>query len=213
VRTVDLPGYDAVLSARLGRRGAQRVVLAARDSAGRRDLVSTAEGFWRWAFRGGAEREAYRAMLAAGVEWLLRGVAPGPAVPLVVAATVPRGLPVPVRWVGEDTAPESLTVTFTGRDTSVAQRMALGADGAAHVELPVGTYRWRVEGIPGANGITVVEAFSPEFVPRTPAVAAGAEAVAAGTIRAPLRELWWAFGLVALALLAEWGWRLRRGLP
>jgi hypothetical protein len=213
VRPVDLPGYDAVLSARLGRRGAQRVVLAARDSAGRRDLVTTAGGFWRWAFRGGAEREAYRAMLAAGVEWLLRGVAVGQAAPIVVARAVTRGLPLPLRWVGNEIPAESLTVTFAARDTVVERRIAFGADGAASVDLPTGAYRWRVDGVQGASGATVIEEFSPEFVPRTPVVTASAAPVAAGAERVPLRELWWVFGVAALALIGEWAWRLRRGLP
>jgi hypothetical protein len=213
VRPVDLPGYDAVLSARLGRRGAQRVVLAARDSAGRRDLVTTAEGFWRWAFRGGAAREAYRAMLAAGVEWLLRGVAAGQAAPIVVAPMVTRGLPVPVWWVADEIPAESLTVTFAGRDTVVERRIVFGADGAASVDLPVGAYRWRLEGVAGASGAAVVEAFSPEFVPRTPVLPADGAPVVAGAGRVQLRELWWVFGVAALALMAEWAWRLRRGLP
>jgi hypothetical protein len=213
VRPLDLPGYDAVLSARLGRRGAQRVVLAARDSAGRRDLVTTAEGFWRWAFRGGAEREAYRALLAAGMEWLLRGLSGGQAAPVVVATAVPRGMPVPLRWVADEMPPESLTVTFAGRDSAATRRITFGADRAASVELPVGAYRWRVEGIAGASGATVVEAFSPEFVPRAPVSATGAAPVVAGAVHVPLRELWWVFGAAALALLAEWAWRLRRGLP
>jgi hypothetical protein len=213
VRPVDLPGYDAVLSARLGRRGAQRVVLAARDSAGRRDLVTTAGGFWRWAFRGGAEREAYRAMLAAGVEWLLRGVAAGQATPIVVARAVTRGLPLPLRWVGNEIPAESLTVTFAARDTVVERRIAFGADGGASVDLPAGAYRWRVDGVQGASGAAVVEEFSPEFVPRTPVVTASAAPVGAGAERVPLRELWWVFGVAALALIGEWAWRLRRGLP
>ena len=213
VRPVDLPGYDAVLSARLGRRGAQRVVLAARDSAGRRDLVTTAEGFWRWAFRGGSEREAYRALLAAGVEWLLRGVAGGQPAPIVAPATVTRGLPVPLRWVAGEIPADSVTVTFAGPDTTLMRRVVFGADGVASVDLPVGAYRWRMEGTPGAAGVTVVEAYSPEFVPRARAVVSGTEPAPSGGVRVPLRELWWVFGVAALALVAEWAWRLRRGLP
>jgi hypothetical protein len=212
VRTEELPGYDAVLSARLARRGAQRVVLAARDSAGRRDLVTTAEGFWRWAFRGGAEREAYRALLAAGVEWLLRG-AGGQATPVVAAATVTRGLPVSFRWTADQIPADSLSVTFAGPDTTVERRVTFGTDGVASVDLPVGTHRWRVEGVPGASGVTVVEAYSPEFVPRPPVEGADTGSAFTGGPRVPVRELWWAFGLVALALIAEWAWRLRRGLP
>lgn len=213
VRPMELPGYDAVLSARLGRRGVQRVVLAARDSAGRRDLVTTAEGLWRWAFRGGADREAYRALLAAGVEWLLRDVADGRTATIVAAATVTRDQPVPVRWMAGEIPADSVTLSFAGPDSTLARRIAFGADGVASVDLPVGVYRWRTEGTPDAAGVTVVEAFSPEFVPRAPAVASAPAPAPSGGVRVALRELWWVFGIAAFALVAEWAWRLRRGLP
>lgn len=213
VRAADVPGYDPVLSARLGRRGAERVVLAARDSAGRRDLVTTAEGFWRWAFRGGADREAYRALLAAGVEWLLQGAAGGQPAPVAVGATVPRGQPVPLRWADDEIPADPITITFTRPDTTVMRRVAFGADGRATVDLPVGVYRWRVEGMPAAAGVTAVERFSPEFVPRERAGMAVGASVPAGGVPVALRELWWVFGIAALALVAEWAWRLRRGLP
>jgi len=59
----------------------------------------------------------------------------------------------------------------------------------------------------------VVEAFSPEFVPRTPVPSVTAASAAVGGDSVGLRELWWGFGLVMLALFAEWAWRVRRGLP
>src|SRR3989454_10490292 len=60
-----------VLTARLGRRGAPRplVVLSERD--GRRRAVVAGAGLYRWAFRGGASAEAYRALGAAPSDWLL----------------------------------------------------------------------------------------------------------------------------------------------
>jgi len=210
---VNLPGYDPVLLARLGRHGAQRVVLAARDSAGRRDLVSTAEGFWRWAFRGGADREAYRALLSAGVEWLLRGVHARAQEEIAVETTVQRGVAVPVRWTGVDLPADTVALEFTDADTAVMRRVAFGEDRVTTVALPPGVYRWRATGAARGQGITVVEGFSSEFVPRTPVPSVTAAGAAAGAGRIGLRELWWVFGLAMLALFAAWAWRVRRGLP
>jgi len=213
VQPVDLPGYAPVLTARLGRRGAQRVVLAARDSAGRRTLVSTGEGFWRWAFRGGADREAYRTLLAAGVEWLLRGTNVRPEAALTVEPTVPRGVPVPVRWVADAIPTDSVRLEFAGADTTLRRRVAFGEDRLAAVSLPPGVYRWRADGVRGAQGVTVVETYSPECVPRASVPAGSAADAGFGTARVGLRELWWVFGIAMLLLLVEWGWRVRRGLP
>lgn len=67
------------LSARRDRRGGTRPVLAGREAAGRRELLTAAGGLWRWAARGGIAEEAYRALVAAGIDWLLAGGADGDA--------------------------------------------------------------------------------------------------------------------------------------
>jgi hypothetical protein len=208
----ELAGWQPVLAARLGRRGAQRIVLAVRDSAGRRELVTTAAGFWRWAFRGGHEREAYRTLLAAGVEWLVAGDQPGTVPTLVAEAVVPRGIPVTFRWAGAGPPPDTVALEVTGPDSTVAHRLVFGADRTAPVPLEPGVYRWRLPGAAAAEGTVAVEGYSPEFVPRA-RVEADARPVAVRAARVGLRELWWAFGMAMLVLLAEWAWRLRRGLP
>jgi hypothetical protein len=78
--------------------------------------------------------------------------------------------------------------------------------------LPPGVYRWRAGGPTAAAGTVAVEEYSPEFVPRAPTVPAG-RPVATRVARVGLRELWWGFAVAGLALLAEWAWRVRRGLP
>jgi hypothetical protein len=207
-----MAGWQPVLTARLGRRGAQRVVLAARDSLGRRELVCTAAGFWRWAFRGGRDREAFRSLLAAGVEWLLADDGGGAGQALVATdAVVPRGAPVTFRWAGVDDPPDSVALELAVADTSVARTAVLGVDGTAALPLPPGVYRWRARGL-AAGGTIAVEEYSPEFVPRARAESGGDH----GPVRAArigLRELWWGFGVAIVALLAEWAWRVRRGLP
>lgn len=207
-----MAGWQTVLTARLGRRGAQRIVLAARDSAGRRELVTTAAGFWRWAFRGGRDREAYRSLLAGGVEWLLEGDRGGTVAALRADPVVPRGVPVSLRWAGAGDPPDSVVLEVTGADSTVVRTVRFGADGAAVLPLAPGVYRWRARGPAAADGTVAVEEYSAEFVPRARVAAGGAAAAARGP-RVGLRELWWGFGIVMLLLLAEWAWRVRRGLP
>ncbi len=81
------------------------------------------------------------------------------------------------------------------------------------VLLEPGIYRWTAAAVPGASGVTVVEDYSDEFHPR--AVTLGAEVSESGLqlIVRRAREVWWLFSLAIVALLVEWGWRQRRGLP
>ena len=209
---LEMSGWQAALAARLGRRGAQRVVVAARDSAGRRELVTTAAGLWRWAFRGGHDREAYRTLLAAGVEWLLAGDRTGTVPVLLGEPVVARGIPVTFRWAGAGTPPDTVTLEVTGPASTVEYRIGLGADRTAALPLAPGVYRWRLRGPVAAEGVVAVEEYSPEFVPRA-RVAPDPRPPALRTARVGLRELWWVFGIAMLALVAEWAWRLRRGLP
>lgn len=208
----EMAGWQAVLTARLGRRGAQRVVLAMRDSAGHRELLTAAGGFWRWAFRGGSAREAYRALLAAGVEWLMAGSQRGVASGVQAEPIVPRGIPVTFRWTSGEVPEDSVTVELTGQDSTIRRQVVFGADRTTSVALEPGVYRWRVRHPVRSEGTVAVEAYSPEFVPRTP-VEQEARPATVQTARVGLRELWWAFGIAMLALVIEWAVRVRRGLP
>ncbi|HET7040364.1 MAG TPA: hypothetical protein VFH97_10795, partial [Gemmatimonadales bacterium] len=206
------PDGWVALSARLVRRGAERPLLVGHDSAGRRTLTTAAEGLWRWALRGGAPREAYRAMLAGGVDWLLatgRGGADGA---ITAAEVVPRGLPVTFRRPGAPGPAGPVAVTLTGDDTARTDTLAFDARGEARLLLPPGVYRWRVDLGPDARGTVVVEEYSDEFVARPVAVPAGVEP-GEGRRRVGARETWWMFALALAALIGEWAWRTRRGLP
>jgi hypothetical protein len=112
-----------------------------------------------------------------------------------------------------DVPADTLALEFADADTVVERRVTFGEDRVTTVALPPGVYRWRATGATEGRGITVVEAFSQEFVPRTPvpSVAAAGAVLEAGRIG--VRELWWVFALAMLALFAEWAWRVRRGLP
>jgi hypothetical protein len=182
------------------------------DTAGRRQLVSAASGFWRWAFRGGIEREAYRSLLSAGIEWLLRDAPTRATQSVVVDRVVPQGVPVTFQWVGDADRPDTLTVELGTGDDVRRLALVLGPDDRAEAAVEPGVYRWRAPGIDNAAGVVAVETFSPEFVPRAPVAGGDRPSVASG-VPVGLRELWWVFAGVIVLFLTEWGWRMRRGLP
>ncbi|MDH3497022.1 MAG: hypothetical protein OER21_09675 [Gemmatimonadota bacterium] len=205
------PNAWVALAARAGRRGADRPVLVGTDSGGVRVLTTMADGWWRWAHRGGAAREAYRGLVAAGADWLLGAAGRARGGRVVASDVVPRGVPVSFAWRGDKEAPAVLRVDVEGADSTFARALPLDPAGIAELRLPPGTYRWRVRPA-DATGWTVVESYSSEFHPG-PVVAAWQAAAVAPRGVVGAREVWWIFAVALVALLAEWAWRTRRGLP
>lgn len=208
-----VPGEWIGLTARQGRRGIERPVLVGRDSGGTRELLTTGAGLWRWAFRGGAAREAYRAVVAAGTDWLLASGA-GPAPVLEVrSSAVQRGVPLEFHWArGEP--PDSLPVTFiSARDSAFTHTLRFDAGAVARLVLPVGTFGWVATPFAGSRGTVVVEPYSDEFRPRRVAPVAGGGRPGGIFEERRARARWWLFVLAMLAFVAEWGWRQRLGLP
>lgn len=198
------------LTAQLGRRGTPRPVVAGFDGPGGRRVLLTADGLWRWAFRGGSSEQAYRAMAASVVDWLLaaRPAAEGAARP--VHPVVPRGRPVSFARVAGDTV-RALPARLQRDDGAVmVDTLRFGPDGLGALWLAPGSYRYRLED--GGTGRVIVEAWSPEWFPG-PITLQRQEALAArddGT--RGLRERWWLYALGVLALCGEWVVRRRRGL-
>ncbi|HEY2824314.1 MAG TPA: hypothetical protein VGI83_02100 [Gemmatimonadales bacterium] len=197
------------LTARLGRGGVERAVVVGQDSGGARRLTTAGMGLWRWSLRGGSPREAYRALLAAGVDWLLAPPT-GASARLVASPVVPRGVPVEFRWTGP-AQPDSIVVTFAG-DSGAVRHTLHFQNGVASVRLAAGSYRWQAAQV-NAAGFTVVEPYSDEFHPRPVTVASVAGAAGLVLVAEQARERWWLFALAMAALIAEWVWRQRRGLP
>lgn len=198
------------LTARLARRGAERAVVIGHDSAGSRRLTVTGDGLWRWALRGGAPREAYRTLVAAGLDWLLGSGSRARAVPLSADPATTRGVPVTFRWTA-DTVPDSAAVRISGPDTATVT-LRFSADGRAQVPLGPGTHRWAWrEG--ALAGTMVVEHYSDEYRARPVTLVAAPGGGSAALALSRARERLWLFGLVLAALVGEWAWRLRRGLP
>jgi hypothetical protein len=209
--TTDSDRAWVVLGARQGRRGPARPVVVARDSAQARTLVTTGEGMWRWALRGGAALEAYRALLAAGTDWLLGPAAVRGRGRLSASEVVARGLPVVFQWLG-DSVPPTVALNVTGPDSTRRMVLALDPRGAAEAFFEPGAYQWRAVSPAGATGVVVVEPYSDELHPG-PVAAFAPGLVPARRAAVSVRASWWVFALAIGALVIEWGWRMRRGLP
>jgi hypothetical protein len=201
------------LTARLARRGPARpVVLLSERPAGRRADIAAA-GLYRWAFRGGASAEVYRALVAAIADWLLGEGGRGKgerATP--IAAAVANGLPVVWRWTGSGT-PHNLEVTFReGLGGERRDTLRFDAAGEATLLLPPGVYHYALDGGP-QRGMIAVETYSDEWRPAAPVLRRQSGAPEGRLESVGMRDRWWLFALAIGAFTAEWMWRRRQGLP
>jgi hypothetical protein len=178
------------ITGRRARRGVDRPLLIGHDSSGIRHLTTAGLGLWRWVLRGGAARETYRAVVAAGTDWLLQTGAVETRAPLTVEPVVQRGEPLVFRWTAQ-AIPDSTIVFLAGPDTTVTVTLRYDPAGAAMVLLEPGVYRWNASGVLKAG---LGESRMQLMVRRA-------------------REAWWLFLIAMAAFLTEWGWRQRRGLP
>jgi len=202
------PAMWTGLSVQQARRGAERPVLVGQATGQNRRVLTSAEGLWRWAFRGGSSEQAYRSLVSATLTWLLGGAdsVAGRARP--VRPVVENGRPVVFLWTGGG-APGPLGVVISGaisrRDT-----LRFGGGDRAELRLPPGRYRYQLEG--GGRGMMVVDEWSEEWLPR-PAVLQDREAPEVTQAGVGSTRGWvWLFLVAALALGGEWLARRRLGL-
>lgn len=96
-------------------RGRQEAALALNTRSGRRRAAVLASGFWRWGFREGRAREAYRRLWAAVSGWLLatQSVASGPGV-RPSDRVLPRDEP--VEWRAPGLAGDTVALQVRGSD-------------------------------------------------------------------------------------------------
>ena len=209
-------GVVTVLTARLARRGAARPVVTLEQRDGRRRATVAAAGLWRWAFRGGAGEQAYRAVVAALTDWLLGGGEGRKqrAVPLTLET--PNGVPLAWRWTGVGEA-RPLAIELQGDSGVRLDTLRFDAAGRAELRLPPGVYRYALAAsgasAPHERGVVAVEEYSDEWRPAVPVLAAQAGVPTGRVARIGLRDRWWLFAIAIAAFAAEWAWRRRQGLP
>jgi len=202
-----------VLTARLARRGPPRPVIALSQRDGKRRAVIAAGGLYRWAFRGGASGEAYRALVAGLTDWLLAGGNVREERFLPVATVTPNGLPVQWRWTAAG-EPHAVALSLSSARGRQQDTLRFDAGGRAELWLPPGEYRYAaVEG--PERALVVVDTYSDEWRPAPVVVPpkAGASEGGGRLAGVALRDRWWLFVLAIAAFAGEWAWRRRQGLP
>jgi len=209
------PDSSAVvaLTARLARRGPPRPVLllSEREGGGRRRAVIAAGGLYRWAFRGGASAEAYRALVAGLTDWLLeKGEGRGERF-LPITYDVPNGMPTVWRWAGSGAA-RDVVLSLTTDNRQRVDTLRFDAGGRAELRLPPSAYRYAVADGP-EHGLVIVDDYSDEWRPATPVLTSQPGASEGRLVPVPLRDRWWLFVLAIAAFATEWAWRRRQGLP
>jgi len=227
---VGLDGAWAPLTVSRGGRGSGAPVVVAGEKDGRRWAVATAEGFWRWAFRGGEARQAYRRLWGAIGGWLAeQNFAPGDSAVRPVRIVARRGEP--IGWVAGAAEADSVAVRITDAtgavvvDTVVSE---LRGDTAYTAPLAPGHYGYAARAFVGgaevgaAEGPISVESFSPEFLRAGAEIGAFDGAGGAGApdpaIRnivregEPLHTLPWVYLMIVGLVCTEWVLRRRWGL-
>jgi hypothetical protein len=205
-------GRVTVLTARLARRGSPRPIVVLEEGGGVRHVTVTASGLWRWAFRGGASEQAYRALVAGVADWLLggaRGAAADRAVP--VTLETPNGLPLEWRWTGVG-EPRPLVIALESGGAPRTDTLRFDAAGRAELRLAPGVYRYALPGGP-ERGLVAVEEYSAEWRPSGSALSAQAGLTEGRYTQIGLRDRWWLFVVAIAAFAAEWALRRRQGLP
>ncbi|MDH5284936.1 MAG: hypothetical protein OEW80_13745, partial [Gemmatimonadota bacterium] len=191
-----------------GRRGAERPVLTGREEAGTRRVLTSADGFWRWAFRGGASEQSYRALVAAAVSWLVGARDGTGAIARPTRGVVANGRPMVFTWNGAG-PPRPVAVEFQAADSVFRDTLRFDAVGRAGVRLAPGSYRYSLT---GGGGVVVVEEWSDEFLPGPRTLEPQDPAVRVGTRTVSARQWLALFALCIGCFAGEWWFRRRLGL-
>ena len=184
-------------------------MIGGRAGADGRTVTVGADGLYRWAFRGGASDQLWRALVADATAWLL--ASPDSAASLVrpVAIVTQRGRPVRFRWAGAG-APIATEIVFGERDGARRDTLRFDGSGEARVALEVGATR---------TGCRAAErARWPSSRMPTSWVPAAVTLTERAALTAPVhagrgaREWWPLFVLVVVAFGSEWLLRRRLGM-
>jgi hypothetical protein len=217
-------GAWAPIHVQQARGGRAYPALLAGTSGSRRWAVALTQGYWQWAFHGGAPRQLYERVWSAVGGWLIAGqVAGGGAAVRPVEPILPRGAP--SGWVAAGVAPDSIRLRARSAGGAVLDTMLVRAarDTIAGPALAPGSWRYQATAFAGdermaGNGELFVEDYSPELARPIAALAdVRARGNLAGDARAPngatpLHASPAPYILMVLLLAAEWVLRRRWGL-
>jgi hypothetical protein len=203
------PGAWIGLTAQLGRRGAARPAVTGRQQGRVRSVTVTADGLWRWAFRGGSSEQSYRTWVASTASWLLGGADSVRGVAAPARPVVQNGRPLVFEWAGNGPATAS-AVAWTGGNQPRTDTLRFDGAGRASVYLPPGQYRYRFPG--GGGGTVAVEQYSDELLPAPVTLTSRQARVPRPAQRTVARDWLWLFGICIAALSVEWLARRRLGL-
>ena len=190
------------------------------EDRGRRRVVVLASGFWRWAFREGSDREAYRRLWAGVAGWLL---ASAPGTTAVRPAKRVWSAREPMEWRAPGSIGEDVGLTVALGDSVVLDTtLVVDGGGLARTRpLPVAEYSYRITrpGEEGAIGSGPIESegHSLELLRRPVDFSTGGtEEETGGQTRGrlgpPLRTHPGPYLLILVLLSAEWIGRRRGGL-
>lgn len=192
------------------------------ENRGRRRVVVLASGFWRWAFREGADREAYRRLWAGVAGWLLAST-PQDGTSDVRPAKRVWSSREPMEWRAPGLIGENVGITITLGD-SVALDTTVAVDGTGQARtrpLPVAEYSYRITR-PGEDGDLgggriESEDHSLELLRRPVDISSGVSdeddgRQTRGGLGPPLRTHPGPYLLILVLLSAEWIGRRRSGL-
>src|SRR5947199_8428583 len=125
-------------------------MVARSERAGARRAVVGAGGLYRWGFRGGASAEAYRALVAGLVDWLLEQGAGSRERFAPVTYETPNGIPPQWRWTGKG-EPSDVVVSLAPDPGHRIDTLRFDAGGGAELRLPPGGYRYAPADVGGAG--------------------------------------------------------------
>ena len=202
--------------------GPTEAALVLHEDEGRRRTVVLASGFWRWAFRGGSEREAYRQLWAGVAGWLLASPPQGEGSVVFPAKRV-WSVAEPMVWRAPGMIGEEIDVTLTIADSVVMDTVvAVDQTGVARTRgLPPSSYTYRVARDSGAgpvgSGRVESELHSLELFRQPSEVSQGAAdgvrvTRSGGGTGRPLRTHPVPYVLILVLLTGEWIGRRRGGL-
>jgi hypothetical protein len=205
-----VPAGDWVaLETRRGRRLERRNAIVGREAA-RRTVIIGASGFWRWRVRGGASADAFGALWGGLFDWLSAGRSDARAA-VNADAVVHAGDAIRWRRGAGDDSVVAVVLARRGapaRIDSMTLRFSTGDNVVESRPLPPGVYDVQT---PGGASVLAVNP-SREFYPRR-GIRSGAVGRGGSLSDAPrLRSLGWVYGIIILALCAEWLLRRRLGL-